>query len=127
MSWTTRQRDDLKTCPFCGTKAIEQGRMAESDTATQWRIQCGNPFCEALCQTKVFASISAAERVWQERDEVSGKNMDGYPASELIEEGPRRPAAPKRSAWKDYMQSEAGRAEYDTQEAVPADTEEPRS
>jgi hypothetical protein len=66
--WTTVQRNELKPCPFCGTKAIEQGRMAESDTATQWRIQCGNPFCEAVCQTNVCASLSQAEAIWQERD-----------------------------------------------------------
>lgn len=64
---TTQQRDDLKRCPFCGTNAIEQGWMAESDTATQWRIQCGNPFCEITCQTHVFAALKDAERVWQER------------------------------------------------------------
>jgi len=66
-SWTTRQRSDLKPCPFCGTAAIEQGKMAESDTATHWRIQCGNPFCEMECRTNIQASISSAERIWQER------------------------------------------------------------
>lgn len=66
--WSTLQRDDLKTCPFCGTKAIEQARMAESDTSTQWRIQCGNPFCPTVCRTCICASISSAEQIWQERD-----------------------------------------------------------
>ena len=68
--WTTQQRDDLKHCPFCGTKAIEQARMAEnSDTATQWRIQCGNPFCSLTCQTTICAALSDAERFWEEREE----------------------------------------------------------
>lgn len=69
--WTTVQRNDLKPCPFCGTKAIEQGRTSDiSESATQWRIQCGNPFCEVVCQTQVFAGLSNAERAWQERTEV---------------------------------------------------------
>ncbi len=65
--WSTQQRDDLDTCPFCDTAAIEQGRMAESDTATQWRIQCGNPFCAMECRTNICASIEDAARIWQER------------------------------------------------------------
>ncbi len=65
--WTTQQRNDLHECPFCGTKAIEQGRLAESDTVTQWRIQCGNPFCEIICQTHIFAALKDAERAWQDR------------------------------------------------------------
>lgn len=65
--WTTQQRDDLKPCPFCGTRAIEQGRMSESATATQWRIQCGNPFCQMVCQTQIFAARENAERVWEDR------------------------------------------------------------
>ncbi len=68
--WTSEQRDDLKPCPFCGTKAIEQARMAENSTATQWRIQCGNPFCEAVCQTQIFAAMGDAVRVWQERNDT---------------------------------------------------------
>lgn len=79
-NWSTAQRDDLKPCPFCGTKAIEQGRLAESDTATQWRIQCGNPFCEAVCQTRVFAALSDAERVWQDRFMI-GCGVIGGPAN----------------------------------------------
>lgn len=67
-AWTTAQRDDLKPCPFCGTKAIEQGRTANSDTSTQWRIQCGNPFCDITCQSHVFAALSQAENAWQERE-----------------------------------------------------------
>ena len=66
--FTTSQRGDLKPCPFCGTKAIEQARMANNSTATQWRIQCGNPFCEITCQTKLFAARSQAEKAWQERE-----------------------------------------------------------
>lgn len=66
-TWSTAQRDDLNPCPFCGTKAIEQARMADSDTATQWQIQCGNPFCEVICRTHICAALSDAERIWQER------------------------------------------------------------
>lgn len=66
-SWTTVQRDDLKVCPFCGTAAIEQGRMSGNDTATEWRIQCGNPFCSLICQTHIFASLSQAVATWEER------------------------------------------------------------
>lgn len=66
-SWTAVQRNDLKPCPFCGTRVIEQGRMAESSTATQWRIQCGNPFCAVVCRTNICASLADAERIWQER------------------------------------------------------------
>jgi len=75
--WTTKQRDDLTTCPFCATAAIEQGRMAESDTTTQWRIQCGNPFCEVVCQTRIFAALSDAERAWQERYANVGMGIIG--------------------------------------------------
>ncbi len=63
----TRQRDDLKPCPFCGTKAIQQGRLADNSTQQQWRIQCGNPFCTVQCVTNVCASITNAEDFWQER------------------------------------------------------------
>ena len=70
--WTNRQRNDLLPCPFCGTAAIEQGRMAESATATQWRINCGNPFCSTECRTNVFASITQAEEAWQEREVPRG-------------------------------------------------------
>jgi hypothetical protein len=67
-SWTAQQRDDLKPCPFCGTAAIEQARMADvSDTATQWRISCGNPFCEMECRTQICAGRAQAEGIWQER------------------------------------------------------------
>lgn len=78
--WSTQQRNDLATCPFCGTAAIEQGRMAESDTATQWRIQCGNPFCEVVCQTYVFAALSDAERAWQDRGVCMGVIGNPTPA-----------------------------------------------
>ena len=73
-NWTTAQRNDLKSCPFCGTKAIEQGRTADSDTATQWRIQCGNPFCQVDCKTHIFASLSQAENAWQERAKGAERN-----------------------------------------------------
>lgn len=65
--WTSVQREDLKRCPFCSTIAIEQGRTAENSTATQWRIQCGNPFCDADCKTHIFASVSAAVNAWESR------------------------------------------------------------
>ncbi len=65
--WTSRQRDDLKTCPFCDTKALEQARVADVPAGTQWRIQCGNPFCLLECRTIVFAALKDAEGVWQER------------------------------------------------------------
>lgn len=63
----TKQRNDLKVCPFCGTKAIEQARLADNTTDMHWRISCGNPFCELDCATKIFAAKADAERVWQER------------------------------------------------------------
>lgn len=66
--WTSVQRDDLKPCPFCGTKAQERGRVADNQTATQWQIQCGNPFCLMVCRTSVSASLTNAEHVWQERE-----------------------------------------------------------
>jgi hypothetical protein len=69
-TYTTEQRDDLKSCPFCGTKAIQQVRITDNSTVTQWRIQCGNPFCETVCQTIVCTAKSDAERFWQQR--VSG-------------------------------------------------------
>ncbi len=65
--WTTAQRDDLEPCPFCGTKAIERARMADSDTATQWEIQCGNPFCDLVCKTHICAGKEQAEKAWQLR------------------------------------------------------------
>jgi hypothetical protein len=61
----TRQRDDLKTCPFCGTKAIQQGRLADNSTEQQWRVLCGNPFCTLDCATHVFAAITDAESAWE--------------------------------------------------------------
>jgi len=67
-AWTTQQRDDLKPCPFCATRVIEQGRMSDSDTSTQWRIECGNPYCETDCRTWIFASLSQAEEAWERRE-----------------------------------------------------------
>jgi hypothetical protein len=63
----TTQRDDLKRCPFCGTAAIEQMRLANSDTDMQFRILCGNPFCRVDCMTPVHAAKRDAEEAWQDR------------------------------------------------------------
>lgn len=65
----TIQRDDLKCCPFCGTRAIEQMRLANSDTDMQYRISCGNPFCAVECRTGVHAGKQNAEQAWQERSD----------------------------------------------------------
>ena len=66
--WTgTKQRDDLKSCPFCGTKAVQQVRLANSDTDMQWRIGCGNPFCGVEPNTPPYASLRNAEQVWEYR------------------------------------------------------------
>jgi hypothetical protein len=63
----TAQRDELKPCPFCGTKAISQGRLANNWTEEQWRIQCGNPFCLVMCVTQTFALFDDAVRAWESR------------------------------------------------------------
>jgi len=65
----TRQRDDLKTCPFCGTKAIHQIRLADSDTDMQHRILCGNPFCYMEVRTPPCASEHYAVDLWEERSQ----------------------------------------------------------
>ena len=68
MNWgATQQRDDLKPCPFCGTKAISQGRLADNSTEQQWRIQCGNPFCTVQCVTNTFADYNDAVGAWESR------------------------------------------------------------
>lgn len=64
----TKQRDDLKPCPFCGGKAVQQVRLATSDTGMNWRIGCGNPFCAVEPNTPPNASLQNAEEAWQERD-----------------------------------------------------------
>ena len=66
---TTKQRDDLKRCPFCGTNAIEKGITSDSPIGVRWQIMCGNPFCTVKCSTIVSASISQAEKAWQERND----------------------------------------------------------
>jgi len=72
LKWTgTKQRDDLKTCPFCGTKAIQQCRLADNSTDMHWRILCGNPFCFAICNSGCNAVLKDAEGVWQERTPVA--------------------------------------------------------
>ena len=63
----TKQRDDLKTCPFCDTPAVQQVGLADSDTGMQFRIGCGNPFCSVEPNTLPFAALKGAERAWQER------------------------------------------------------------
>jgi hypothetical protein len=63
----TRQRNDLKICPFCGTAAIEQARLADNTTMMHWRISCGNPFCNLQCATNVCADKLNAEHFWEER------------------------------------------------------------
>ncbi len=76
--WTSQQRDDLKPCPFCDTAAIEQGRTtAESSTAVQWRIQCGNPFCLMECRTHLFAALRDAVKAWEERPGGGGSADQG--------------------------------------------------
>lgn len=73
---STRQRDDLKGCPFCGTKAIEQAVPYASGTL--WRIMCGNPFCELDCATKPTNSLTQSEQVWEDRQcgSTRGKTRD---------------------------------------------------
>lgn len=58
---TIHQRDDLPTCPFCNTKALEQHRNKYV------RIICGNPFCEMVCHTQPVASTGTADEIWKER------------------------------------------------------------
>jgi hypothetical protein len=63
----TKQRDDLRGCPFCGTAAVQQARLASSDTEMQFRIGCGNPFCEVEPNTPPRAVLRDAESAWQDR------------------------------------------------------------
>ncbi len=63
----TKQRDDLKTCPFCGTKAVQQVRLADSDTEMNWRVGCGNAFCAVEPNTPPYAALADAEGAWQGR------------------------------------------------------------
>jgi len=63
----TKQRSELKRCPFCATSAIEQGKLADNSTDMHFRISCGNPFCTVDCATHVFASLDDATNAWQER------------------------------------------------------------
>ena len=57
----TKQRDELKPCPFCATAAIEQGKLADNSTDMHFRISCGNPFCSLDCATHTFAALKDAE------------------------------------------------------------------
>ena len=59
---TIHQRDDLKGCPFCGTRAIEQ-----RSNYGLVRINCGNPFCMCRCTSGHVADLQQAEEMWQER------------------------------------------------------------
>lgn len=81
MEWTltthekwsgSRQRDDLKGCPFCGTAALQQVRLADNATNMQYRILCGNPFCHLECDTGPCASLHNAEERWEERAPETG-------------------------------------------------------
>lgn len=66
--WTgTRQRDDLRTCPFCDTAAVQQVRLADNTTNVHYRIGCGNPFCSVEPNTPPSASLLSAEQAWNER------------------------------------------------------------
>ena len=70
--WTgTKQRNDLKRCPFCDTAAVQQVRLAESDTNMQYRIGCGNVFCFVEPNTPPHASLRGAECAWNEREPSS--------------------------------------------------------
>jgi hypothetical protein len=65
----TKQRDDLKTCPFCDTKAVQQVRLSDvSKTQMQFRIGCGNPCCFIYPTSQPFTVLRDAEWAWQERD-----------------------------------------------------------
>lgn len=71
LKWTgTKQRSDLKTCPFCDTAAVQQVRLADSDTDMQFRIGCGNPGCFVEPNTPPFAALEDAEWAWQEREDA---------------------------------------------------------
>lgn len=76
-SWTgTKQRDDLKTCPFCNTRAVQQVRLADNTTSMQFRIGCGNSFCLVEPNTPPLAALKDAEWAWQDRparDALAGK------------------------------------------------------
>jgi hypothetical protein len=63
-----RQRNDLKACPWCATVPVQQTRLADSKTDTQWRILCSNSFCQMSPKTPPFAALKDAEWAWQERD-----------------------------------------------------------
>lgn len=77
----TQQRDELFPCPFCGTNAISQGRLADNSTEQQWRIQCGNPFCTVKCITQTCASYDDAVKFWQDRAASSSRSTpQGYQA-----------------------------------------------
>lgn len=69
-NWTgTKQRDDLKPCPFCGTKAVQQVKLANSDTDVNYRIGCGNSFCNVEPNTPPHAALHNAEIAWESREE----------------------------------------------------------
>lgn len=63
----TTQRDDLKRCPFCDTRPVEQMRLADNTTSMHFRIACGNPACLVDVATPVHADKHDAEWAWQDR------------------------------------------------------------
>lgn len=68
--WTgTKQRDDLKTCPWCKTAAVQQVRLADNATNMHFRIGCGNSFCAVEPNTPPFATLTDAEWAWQDRED----------------------------------------------------------
>jgi hypothetical protein len=67
-NWTgTKQRSDLKTCPFCETAAVQQVRLADNQTNMQFRVGCGNSFCLVEPNTPPCAALPDAEWAWQDR------------------------------------------------------------
>lgn len=74
--WTgTKQQSGLKRCPFCGTVAMSQVRLATNDTGMVWRVGCGNPFCGVEPNTPPHASLDDAEAAWNDR--ASLENSSG--------------------------------------------------
>lgn len=73
----TKQRDDLKDCPFCGTRPVQQVRLATSETGVAYRIGCGNSFCGVEPNTPPCAALQNAEDAWQWRDEpISAASLE---------------------------------------------------
>lgn len=64
----TKQRDDLARCPWCATPPVQQVRLADNQTSTQWRVGCGNPFCAVEPNTPPRAALRDAEQAWSEME-----------------------------------------------------------